>query len=105
MCCGRKSRPDFWAIKGAWLEIPEGQLFCLLVRPPVPLQSAERAGCVSYWAPRFHASPCVQGPNGAGKTTTINCLTGIVRPSGGDALVHGPSATALTSLRALPGCV
>jgi hypothetical protein len=37
---------DFWAIRGSWLGIEEGQLFCLL------------------------------GPNGAGKTTTINCLTG-----------------------------
>ena len=37
---------DFVAIKGTWLGIEEGQLFCLL------------------------------GPNGAGKTTTINCLTG-----------------------------
>lgn len=39
---------EFWAIKGSWLGIEEGQLFCLL------------------------------GPNGAGKTTTINCLTGEV---------------------------
>lgn len=37
---------DFWAIKGSWFGIEQGQLFCLL------------------------------GPNGAGKTTTINCLTG-----------------------------
>lgn len=39
---------DFWAIRGTWLGIEQGQLFCLL------------------------------GPNGAGKTTTINCLTGAV---------------------------
>ena len=44
-CCRAKGE-DFWAIKGTWLGIDEGQLFCLL------------------------------GPNGAGKTTTINCLTG-----------------------------
>eukprot|EP00878_Enallax_costatus_P038857 GHUV01044342.1.p2 GENE.GHUV01044342.1~~GHUV01044342.1.p2 ORF type:complete len:111 (+),score=30.80 GHUV01044342.1:601-933(+) len=46
--CGpnKGSMADFWAIKGSWFGIQEGQLFCLL------------------------------GPNGAGKTTTINCLTG-----------------------------
>ena len=32
---------------------------------------------------------CSQGPNGAGKTTTINCLTGILPPTAGDALVQG----------------
>jgi len=41
-----KKNPDFWAVKGSWFGIEQGQLFCLL------------------------------GPNGAGKTTTINCLTG-----------------------------
>lgn len=45
-CFGQGGAPDFWAIKGSWFGIEEGQLFCLL------------------------------GPNGAGKTTTINCLTG-----------------------------
>jgi hypothetical protein len=33
----------------------------------------------------------VQGPNGAGKTTTINCLTGIIPPTAGDALINGDS--------------
>ncbi|MDQ2805067.1 MAG: ABC transporter ATP-binding protein, partial [Pseudomonadota bacterium] len=31
------------------------------------------------------------GPNGAGKTTMFNCLTGIVRPSGGAVVWHGRS--------------
>ncbi|WIA44552.1 hypothetical protein OEZ86_007282 [Tetradesmus obliquus] len=44
-----------------WFGIPEGQLLCLL------------------------------GPNGAGKTTTINCLTGVLPFTGGDALIYGNS--------------
>jgi len=39
-------------MKGSTFSIEQGQLFCLL------------------------------GPNGAGKTTTINCLTGVMPPSG-----------------------
>lgn len=54
-------RGEFWAIKGSWFAIERDRLFCLL------------------------------GPNGAGKTTTINCLTGVLPPSGGDALVYGES--------------
>ncbi|EFN57675.1 hypothetical protein CHLNCDRAFT_57211 [Chlorella variabilis] len=64
-CCskrrGRKRAGEFWAIKGSWFAIERNQVFCLL------------------------------GPNGAGKTTTINCLTGVLPPSGGDALVYGES--------------
>lgn len=51
----------FWAIRDSWFGIEENQLFCLL------------------------------GPNGAGKTTTINCLTGVIKPTAGDALVYGES--------------
>ena len=29
------------------------------------------------------------GPNGAGKTTTMRALLGLLRPSGGEALVEG----------------
>ncbi|GBF88378.1 ABC transporter A family member protein [Raphidocelis subcapitata] len=58
-CACARARGDFWAIKGTWLGIERGQLFCLL------------------------------GPNGAGKTTTINCLTGVLPFTGGDALIYG----------------
>jgi len=54
----------FWAVKGSWFSIEKDQLFCLL------------------------------GPNGAGKTTTINCLTGVIPYSGGDALIYGESLKA-----------
>ncbi|KAK9805624.1 hypothetical protein WJX72_008643 [[Myrmecia] bisecta] len=57
----KRKSSEFWAIKGSWFAIEKNQLFCLL------------------------------GPNGAGKTTTINCLTGVLPPSGGDALVYGQS--------------
>ncbi|EFJ52653.1 hypothetical protein VOLCADRAFT_85850 [Volvox carteri f. nagariensis] len=57
-CCSCEKTDDFWAMKGSWFSIPQGQLFCLL------------------------------GPNGAGKTTTINCLTGAIPPTGGEALVY-----------------
>ncbi|GLI66002.1 hypothetical protein VaNZ11_009613 [Volvox africanus] len=57
-CCSCEKTEDFWAIKGSWFSIEQGQLFCLL------------------------------GPNGAGKTTTINCLTGAIPPTGGEALVY-----------------
>jgi len=69
-CCGgRRSgqrstkSKEFWAIKGSWFSIEKDRVFCLL------------------------------GPNGAGKTTTINCLTGVLPLTGGDALVYGESIT------------
>ncbi|QDZ21953.1 ABC transporter A [Chloropicon primus] len=55
--CGTK----FEAVKGVWLSVGEGQIFCLL------------------------------GPNGAGKTTLINCLTGTLKPTCGDSLMFGYS--------------
>lgn len=58
-CSSDKDSRAFWAIKGSWFGIAENQLFCLL------------------------------GPNGAGKSTTINCLTGVLPPSNGEALVYG----------------
>lgn len=59
--CSCRAAPSFWPIKGSWLAIEQNQLFCLL------------------------------GPNGAGKTTTINCLTGALPPTHGDALIYGQS--------------
>ena len=36
---------------------------------------------------------CLLGPNGAGKSTTINCLTGVLPATAGEAVVHGSSTT------------
>ncbi|DBA85756.1 TPA: hypothetical protein ACH3X1_005317 [Trebouxia sp. C0004] len=51
------------AVKGNWLGIQQGECFCLL------------------------------GPNGAGKSTTINCLTGVLPATAGEAVVYGSSIT------------
>jgi branched-chain amino acid transport system ATP-binding protein len=37
------------------------------------------------------------GPNGAGKTTLINLLTGVLKPTGGQVLLHGREITQLAS--------
>ena len=34
---------------------------------------------------------CLLGPNGCGKTTTIDCLTGLLPVTAGEAVVHGSS--------------
>ncbi|GBG75807.1 hypothetical protein CBR_g21052 [Chara braunii] len=60
-CCTCQKIPPFHAVKGSWFNIEKDKLFCLL------------------------------GPNGAGKTTTINCLTGVIPTTAGDAIVNGES--------------
>jgi len=54
-----KDYGDVRAVDGLSLSIPEAEVFGLL------------------------------GPNGSGKTTTINCLTGLVKPTGGTLKVGG----------------
>lgn len=69
-------REQFVAVHGTWLGVNKGECFCLL------------------------------GPNGAGKTTTINCLTGAVPITNGDALMYGESVRTpggLSSIRAFMG--
>src|ERR1700720_2498882 len=39
------------------------------------------------------------GPNGAGKSTFFNCLTGVLRPSGGRVIFDGEDITGLPSNR------
>lgn len=77
MTCGWCGpRSEFIAVRSNWLSLPSGQCFCLL------------------------------GPNGAGKTTTIQCLTGIITPTAGDALMFGHSirsAGGLDAIRPLLG--
>jgi ABC-type multidrug transport system ATPase subunit len=73
----KRRKNEFWAVRGSWFGIREGELFCLL------------------------------GPNGAGKTTTINCLTGALPVTGGEALIYGHpiacGATGMDRVRQLMG--
>lgn len=54
-----KSFGEITALRGVDLAVPKGTIFALL------------------------------GPNGAGKTTTVRLLTGVIKPSGGQAMVAG----------------
>lgn len=72
----RKVFGSFDAVKGSWLGIRKDELFCLL------------------------------GPNGAGKSTTINLLTGVLKPSAGEAVVYGQllqSAGGMDRIRSMMG--
>ena len=46
---------------------------------------------------------CLLGPNGAGKSTTINCLTGVLPATAGEAVVQGHSITHLGGLDRVRG--
>jgi len=45
----------------------------------------------------------VVGPNGAGKSTTLNMISGLLRPTGGTATVHGVPSTDVKRLGAVLG--
>lgn len=49
---------------------------------------------ISFQALDGHVTSVI-GPNGAGKTTAINCLSGLLRPQGGEALFGGRSISGL----------
>lgn len=69
-----KDYGDVRAVDGLSLSIPEAEVFGLL------------------------------GPNGSGKTTTINCLTGLIKPTGGTIKVGGHDVQTESSMaRAVMG--
>ncbi|CAM6104749.1 unnamed protein product [Calypogeia fissa] len=68
-CCRLKRTRPYHAVRGAWFNVEQDKIFCLL------------------------------GPNGAGKTTTINCLTGIIPTTDGDALIYGDSIRSTGGMR------
>ncbi|MFI5332345.1 MAG: ATP-binding cassette domain-containing protein, partial [Desulfobaccales bacterium] len=53
---------------------------------------------VSFQAAKGQVTALI-GPNGAGKTTLINCLTGVIRPDGGEILFDGVNIAGLLAHR------
>jgi branched-chain amino acid transport system ATP-binding protein len=53
---------------------------------------------VSFRAAKGQVTSLI-GPNGAGKTTLINCLTGVIRPDGGEILFNGVNLAGLSAHR------
>ena len=53
---------------------------------------------VSFRAAKGQVTALI-GPNGAGKTTLINCLTGVIRPDGGEILFDGVNIAGLPAHR------
>jgi branched-chain amino acid transport system ATP-binding protein len=53
---------------------------------------------VSFGVERGQVTALI-GPNGAGKTTLINCLTGVIRPDGGEILFAGHHIAGLAAHR------
>ena len=51
---------------------------------------------VNFEVPRGEVRAII-GPNGAGKSTFFNCLTGVLRPSGGRIIFNGEDITGLPS--------
>jgi ABC-2 type transport system ATP-binding protein len=73
-------------------------------RTPFRRKKVEALRGVSFQVARGHIFGFV-GPNGAGKTTTIRTLMGLIRPSGGSALILGhaiPSRAARFRVGFLP---
>ncbi|MDP3182126.1 MAG: ABC transporter ATP-binding protein [Desulfobaccales bacterium] len=51
---------------------------------------------VSFSAARGKVTALI-GPNGAGKTTLLNCLSGVIRPDGGEILFEGENIAGLAA--------
>jgi branched-chain amino acid transport system ATP-binding protein len=51
---------------------------------------------VNFAIERGHTHAII-GPNGAGKSTFFNCLTGVLRPTGGRIIFNGDNVTGLSS--------
>ena len=63
------------------------------------LLSVRFGGLAALSEVNFEVAPgevrAIIGPNGAGKSTFFNCLTGVLRPTGGDIFFNGTAITGL----------